>query len=173
MSVAVFSTQSNFALAPDQVDPTFKPLGDGGSFQWDGVSARTYFIQTSSDSQDWSYLPEIDYGDSQFHYGFETSESKFFLRIRFTDVAPMVDGEVNPEDFDFDGDGLPSLYELLHGLDPFDPTSGPSGLLDGDADREMDGRIDGTEMTYPLPLGPSHPSKVDNPKVKLVVEVEH
>ena len=167
--LALVASQPNFGETP-QGNPAGAMVGDAFLFQWEGVSGRTYFVRTSSDMQDWDFIPEIEHGEGNFHYGFESTNDTLFVQLVYTDTSALVDGEVNPEEADFDGDGLPSLHELLNGLNPLDSET-VDGILDGDADREMDGRLDGAELSYPAPLGPSHPSRVDNPKVKLAVQV--
>lgn len=84
-------------------------------FQWWGRAGRTYFIQHTDDLQSWMYVPVIESGDDSVReWGFTTTGDKFFVRLRYTD-APTSD----PFIADFDGDGVPNLFEVQNGFNPF------------------------------------------------------
>jgi hypothetical protein len=166
--LAATSILPNFGNPAPQGPPEIE-MNEGVFFvRWEGVPDRTYFVRTSSDMQDWDFIPEIEHGEGDFHYGFESTGDRFFVDVVAVDQPLLANGQpTTPEEADFDGDGLPSFYELLNGLNPLDRET-VDGIADGSGDREMDGRIDHTE-TGGSPA--SHPSRVDNPKVKLSVEV--
>ena len=56
-------------------------------FSWWGQSGRTYFIQHSDNLLAWEYLPLIESGtDAMRAWGFTSTASKFFLRLRSSDI---------------------------------------------------------------------------------------
>lgn len=150
-----------------QEKPETELAGDVLFFRWNGEPDLTYFVRTSSNMHDWDFIPEIEHGEGDFYYGFEATNDNLFVQLLYTNDSALIDGEVNPEEVDFDGDGLPSLYELLNGFNPLDSQT-VDGIADGSGDIEMDGRIDNLEMGG---TPSSHPSRIDNPKVQLRVEV--
>jgi hypothetical protein len=92
-------------------------------FKWWGRQGRTYFIQHSDNLLDpWQWVPAIESGnDSVREWGFTTTGDKFFVRLKCSDI-PTTD----PSNADFDGDGVPNLFEVLNGFNPF-------GLVDAAA----------------------------------------
>mgnify|MGYP001947715899 CR=1 FL=1 len=100
--------------------PALHNVEGSNSLQWEGNEAHTYFIQTSTDLVNWTYLPIIKSGaDTTLNYTLgENSEPRFFTRLKFhsgTDVA-------NPYTADFDGDGVSNWEEIRpggSGTDPF------------------------------------------------------
>ena len=143
------------------LSPTLAETPTGYSLQWSGMPNHTCFIMYSTDLQDWSFFPEMEYGSGNFDYGFTTSSDKLFLRLKYTSVLTT-----NPEQADFDGDGVGSLYEITHGLDPFKTDTDGDGTLDGAADRDDDGSVDSSESA-----SGQDPLVEDNPAVKLNVSV--
>jgi hypothetical protein len=136
-------------------------------FKWFGKSGRTYFIQHSENlMQPWLYVPIIESGDESIReWGFTSTGDRFFLRLKYSDI-PTTD----PAGADFDGDGVPSLWELQHGLDPLAVDSATDADQDGlDAwaefwlgtdptvsDSDGDGVNDGGEVAQGAdPLGSS------------------
>ncbi len=113
---------------------TFGRNTDTGAFtlSWAGVIGRTYFVQNSLDLlAPWNYLPVIESGaGSPLSYALFFAEPlppRLFLRLRHTDQAHDDDAYAA----DFDGDDIPSGWELEHGLDPFnanDATNTSDGL---------------------------------------------
>lgn len=94
-------------LARDTGDDSF-------NFSWWGKSGRTYFVQQSDDLFTWNYVPIIESGfDDVVNWGFTSSASKFFVRLKFSDIPT-----INPFDADFDGDKVGNYDEILAGLDP-------------------------------------------------------
>jgi len=89
--------------------------GEVWNFEWESISGRTYFVQYSEDLQNWIYFPDIVAGDGTvISYGAASTSDKFFVRLRYTDEITS-----DPENDDFDGDGLSNIDELLHwGTDP-------------------------------------------------------
>jgi hypothetical protein len=84
-------------------------------FQWWGKAGRTYFIQHSEDLLQWQWMPVIESGDDSVkEWGLTTTADRFFMRLRHTDI-PTTD----PENDDFDGDGVSNLAEILQGTNPF------------------------------------------------------
>jgi hypothetical protein len=84
-------------------------------FKWWGKAGRTYFIQHSEDLVLWNWVPVVESGnDSVKEWGLTTTSDKFFMRLRHTDV-PTTD----PENDDFDSDGVPNLAEVMQGTNPF------------------------------------------------------
>lgn len=84
-------------------------------FQWWGRAGRTYFIQHSEDLVLWNWVPVIESGDDSVkEWGFTSNADRFFMRLRYTDI-PTTD----PENDDFDGDGVSNLAEIMQGTNPF------------------------------------------------------
>lgn len=118
-------------------EPTFEELGASSyRFDWTGEAGLTYFVQYSQDLQNWQYFPLIDHGvvhDAVDVTPLDASNkplAKFFMRLVYTDI-PTTD----PEGDDFDGDGIPNLYELVNMLtDPL--------LWDTDGDGNSDANED-------------------------------
>ena len=145
----------------NQPPPKIENTPAGYLLQWDGVAQHTYFIQYSSDLNDWAFFPEIESGEGIFDYGFSSSSERLFLRLKYTDIQTN-----DPENADFDGDGLSNLYEVLHNLDPFESDTDGDGTSDGTADREDDGTLDGVEA-----LAGRNPLVKDHPAVELGIVV--
>lgn len=143
------------------IPPTLVATPAGHSLQWTGAPGHAFFIQYSTDLIDWSFFPEIEHGEGIFDYGFTTSSDRFFLRLKYTGI-PTDD----PSNKDFDGDGLGSLYEVTHNLDPFKLDTDGNGTPDGNADRDDDGTYDGGEVS-----AARDPFVKDHPAVKLSVSV--
>lgn len=133
--------------------------------KWWSKSGRTYFIQHSPNlTTPWEWVPIVEPGnDSMKEWGFSTSADRFFLRLRYSDIPTS-----NPAGADFDGDGVPNLWELQHGLDPLAVDSTTDADQDGlDAwaefwlgtdpttpDSDGDGANDGAEIAQSSdPLG--------------------
>ena len=125
-------------------------------FKWWGKSGRTYFIQHSENLlEPWQYVPEIESGDDDvLEWGFTSSSDKFFVRLRYTDKATT-----DPDNDDFDEDGLSNAQELLLGTDPFNPDTNSDGISDGDSvaagidPLNMDWDGDGLSNAAELALG--------------------
>ncbi len=87
-------------------------------FQWWGRAGRTYFIQHTEDLVNWNWVPVIESGDDSVkEWGFTSNADRLFLRLRYTDI-PTTD----PENDDFDGDGVPNIFEIMNGFNPFGTT---------------------------------------------------
>lgn len=110
-------------------------------FKWFGKTGRTYFIQHTEDLVSWNWVPVIESGDDSVkEWGFTTTGTKFFARLKY-----WTDPTSDPEGDDFDQDGVPNLYEVQHGNNPF-------GIEDSNSDGLPDGWLDvhaGTFAIYP------------------------
>lgn len=125
-SLAVSSLMADMAPQPQA---SFTP-GELSTWNldWSGIAGRSYFIQYSEDLVNWLYFPVIESGETPLSYGFESSAEKFFVRLKYTDIAA-----VNPEVADFDADGIPNLFELeVTGTDPFVADSDSDTVSDKD-----------------------------------------
>lgn len=106
-------------------------------FKWWGKAGRTYFVQHSEDLVLWNWVPVVESGnDSVKEWGLTTTSDKFFMRLRHTDV-PTTD----PENDDFDSDGVPNLAEVMQGTNPF-------GWEDTDDNGQGDGLPDDWEIHH-------------------------
>ncbi len=143
------------------IPPTVVDTPTGLAMQWTGIADHSYFIQCSTDLVEWTFLPEVKNGDGIFDYGFTTTSDLLFVRLKYTGIPTN-----DPANFDFDGDGLGSLYEVTHNHDPFLLDTDGDGTPDGSADRDDDGTFDGTEV-----FGGRDPLVKDNPAVGLSVIV--
>ena len=91
------------------------PVTGDMTYQWWGKSGRTYFIQSSEDLMDWTYIPIIEPGiDDWVEWGFSFTADSIFLRLKFSDISTT-----NPDTADFDGDNIGNWDELLQESDPF------------------------------------------------------
>ena len=83
---------------------------------WDREAPRTYFIQWSDDLIHWHYFPDLDFGPAGFAgFGFTSSDSRFFVRLKHTDAPHGGDAYAA----DFDGDRVSNFDELNNQTDPF------------------------------------------------------
>jgi len=96
-------------------------------FKWWGKAGRTYFIQHSDDLlEPWQWVPMIESGDDSIkEWGFTTTGDRFFVRLKYTDATT-----VDPENDDFDGDGLSNMQELQLGTDPLKADTNGDGISD-------------------------------------------
>jgi hypothetical protein len=104
---------------PERAALAIDPASGAWSFNWWGVSGRTYFVQNSDlNLANWTYWPVIEQGaGAPISYGFwlNPRPDRLFLRLRYTDQATT-----NPYGADFDSDGIPNGWEIENGLNPFD-----------------------------------------------------
>lgn len=136
-----------------QPQVSFTPSGSNiWDISWDGVSGRTYFIQWSLDLLDWDYAPVVDFGTDPDIFGTGTGgASKYFVRLKYADYD-WVDDRTSAEEADFDGDGIPNVFEVeTVGSDPLDKNS-----AGGDSDG--DGMADGWELYHFGGLGTADPN---------------
>ncbi len=108
-----------FAQTPDDLNEgttlEYDSVNSIWRFKWWGRSGNTYFIQHSDDLQTWSWIPIVEPGDDSVkEWGLTTTSDRFFMRLRHTDT-PTTD----PENDDFDGDGVPNIFEIMNGFNPF------------------------------------------------------
>lgn len=152
------------------------------TLSWWGKVNRSYFVQTSLDMMNWSYLPLVEAGlDEVNGIQFSSTEMRQFWRLRYTDQSHGG----NPEIADFDADGVQNLAEVTHGTDPFSATDadadglpddwetfhfGNLGRLPG-LDKDGDGFTDAEEFasgTNPRDWR-SHPGEASGSAVGLVI----
>ena len=121
-------TTLSFEKAKAQVEPSLVRTDEGCLLEFFGEFGSAYFYQWSTDLTNWTYLPRADPGDEPISLGFECNQPEFFLRLVTEDFLGS-----DPETFDFDGDGLPSLQELLASpqTDPFNADTDGDQLSDG------------------------------------------
>jgi len=137
----------------------FEQIISGHQLSWDGGVGESYFIQYSTDLIDWGYFPEIENGVGNYQYNFSSTEPRLFVRVKSTDIPTS-----DPENADFDGDGLSNLFELTSSpqTDPFDFDSDDNGIRDGGEDTDGNGLGDGWEMDHFGSIGQSATADVDN-----------
>ncbi len=127
------------------------PLGDDAyAFTWWARAGSYYLVDVSDDLTTWNYLDEVMVG-----LGGVSSPVYFYATDRL-----FVRLNTDPFNTDRDGDGLPDGWEVLHGLNPGDPSDALSlapggitylqkyllGLNPDVADTDGDGADDGTEL---------------------------
>ncbi|MGC6426945.1 MAG: hypothetical protein ACON5H_08125 [Akkermansiaceae bacterium] len=105
---------SAITLGP-QPSPTVTPGSPNNFFlDWQAVAGRTYFMQCSTDMQNWDYVPDVWLGQGQpLAYEIQGSGGGVFVRLAYTDI-PVT----NPGEADYDQDGYTTDYELANGMDP-------------------------------------------------------
>lgn len=138
------------------------PVNNVYSFLWWGHEGRTYFMQRSDDLVAWNYFPEIKSGaGAVVQYNFTTSGDRIFTRLQHTDLPTS-----DPDNDDFDSDGISNLDEITMAPVPGNPLDASSHDGDsmpddwenfygldstvdnGSADEEPDGLINADEFTW-------------------------
>ncbi|MGJ8678517.1 MAG: hypothetical protein ACSHX0_13465 [Akkermansiaceae bacterium] len=134
--------------------PQFESLSPG-QFQlsWTGEPNWSYFVQTSTDLQAWSYLPEMTWGIVNNPYVFVPTNgsgqalSEFFTRLQMTNLP--VDSLAAAENADFDGDGWSNIFELQTILtSPLLKDTDSNGVLDGAESNDGDEFPDAWEIEH-------------------------
>ncbi|MBP6506007.1 MAG: hypothetical protein KA257_00450 [Opitutaceae bacterium] len=150
-----------------EVHPT---IADSYLLSWWGKSGHTYFLQHSTDLTAWTNLDLMETGeDAVMSYGFTSTAVADFWRVSWIDEAPVDpdnadfdgDGLTNAEELattltdplkrDTDGDGLPDGWEIMHGFDPLIAATSEELAGDGDSDglnllQESQADTDPTEL---------------------------
>lgn len=111
-------------------------------FDWIGQEGVTWFIQGSDNLVDWRFFPLVDYGVEHDPLDFTSSTDKFFMRLWYTD-QPLAGGTA--EAMDFDGDGLPSYFEVaIFGTNPllFDTDGGTTSDAEKYGNPALDPTVD-------------------------------
>lgn len=178
MGIAFIAVSTICAQSPTDLDfgaqLDYDSNTDSFSYRWWSNADETFFIEYSTDLENWIFLPVIESGmDGVIEWGFATNQFPFFVRLRaMTDFAVA-----DPYAADFDGDGVSNIDEVLQGSSPFDALDldgnmlpddwetfiGISGLsLSAMADFDQDGQTNASEI-----LNLTNPLKQDNPVVKL------
>lgn len=107
------------------------PVGADKFLRWHGHAGRTYFVQISDPNdhlKSWTWAPIIETGnDEDISYEVDGTADKGFFRLWFTDQPTT-----NPDDDDFDNDGLTNWDEInLHQTNPLKADTDGDGLPDG------------------------------------------
>jgi hypothetical protein len=104
--------------------------------KWWSREGRTYLIQHSEDLSLWTWMDVIVTGnDSIREVGLNTNAEKFFMRLVYTDESTA-----DPNNEDWDGDGVSNYEELLNQTDPFSNKD-----TDGDSVSDDKEIADGTD----------------------------
>ena len=90
---------------------------------WQSVENYSYFFQSSTDLENWFWLPNIRTGDGLVQSLFldTPDEPQIFYRLEFTDQSPAETG-------DFDNDGLSNLDEVSRLSNQSDPFAADTDL---------------------------------------------
>lgn len=122
-----------FADGQDQDAPNkgskleYDPANTAWQFKWWAHPGHTYFIQYSSDLQNWHWMPVVESGsDSAKTCVMPGATPPLFFRLQYY-KGPTND----PEGEDFDNDGLPNLAEVRRGLSPLNTDSDSDFMPDG------------------------------------------
>lgn len=120
-------------------------VNDIATFSWWGVSGETYFMQVTPDlTTGWEYVDHIYSGsDDELGHSFAANADKFFFRLRFTDQHTS-----DPQNDDFDSDGIGNLAELNQDTDPFNWADFNSDQIPDDWETYYDGAF----SVYSQPL---------------------
>lgn len=112
------------------------------TLSWWGRTGQSYFIKHSTDLVNWSYYPVIVVGqDAVASMQFQTNSRPYFLRLGI---------EADPFSTYSDTDGMPDGWEVIHGLNPHDPSDAGEDL-DGDGFTNLDEYGNGTDPQRPGP----------------------
>lgn len=140
-------------------DPTTEPKvtltqGTGTTWNADWTSTwanRTFFALGSTDLVNWEFFPVVEFGTGAKITGFDNGGApKYFFRLKYID-ADWVTSEQEARDADFDGDGIPSWFEVEEiGSDPLDKNS-------AGGDENSNGLPDGWERFHFGALGIANP----------------
>lgn len=106
-------------------------MGADKFLRWHGHAGRTYFVQISDPNdhlKSWTWAPIIETGnDEDISYEVDGTSDKGFFRLWFTDQPTT-----NPDDDDFDNDGLTNWDEInLHQTNPLKADTDGDGMPDG------------------------------------------
>lgn len=117
--IGAFVASSLFAQTADDPNEGSKLEYDATNqiwrFKWWGREGHTYAIQHSEDLILWNWVPLIESGDDSIkEWGLTTTGDRFFMRLRYIDTPTT-----EPENDDFDGDGVSNLAEVMQGTNPF------------------------------------------------------
>ena len=157
MGVA-FSIPVTTAHLPSQEPLSVTRTVDGCHLNWVGQNGIIYFVQYSSDLKTWSYMPVIERGaDTPLHYDFPSDEAKVFVRLHYTNVATA-----DPNNDDFDGDGISNWDEVKNGgtaTDPLKWDTDGDGQSDYFADRDNNTVADGWELKHYGSVGTVDPAE--------------
>jgi len=125
--------------------------------EWWGVQDDFHFVEISSDLVEWDLAPVFAAGNnSVLEWRFQTNADKMFFRILLTN-----DPESELMQNDYDNDGLTTHREHLLGSDPFNPSTGRTGIFDGIALKL------GMPVVAPQPPAPD-PLDTTPPSISLV-----
>ncbi len=104
-------------------------------FSWWGKSGRTYFPMTSENLIDWDFALVVLSGNNAVSsLDFTSISEKLFFKLTYSDEVSE-----NPQESDFDNDGVSNLLEVIQNTNP---------LVSADAD--FDGMPDDWETFYGL-----------------------
>lgn len=151
--LAILGSLVTIALADQPPPPDVTHTPGGCTMAWPGAAGKSYFMMASTDLQEWVYFPEMEYGIGSYSYSFTCSSDKMFVRLAVVD-APWVTSLQEAKDADFDGDGIPNIFELeTAGSDPLDRDS-------AGGDTDADGLNDGWELYFFGNLNTADPNAV-------------
>lgn len=134
LTLAAVSSTAQVAQPPAVLT---KDVVNTWDLSWLSVDGRSYFFQLGDSLSLWNYGLGTSLGDGNIlAWGFESSSPRFFVRLKYTDFPTT-----NPDLEDFDGDGIPSLVELVAtGTDPL--------AFNANVDSDGDGLNDAWEIHY-------------------------
>lgn len=123
------------SLAQDGNMPTHIPLQLNKNLELELATDAdaTYFLETSSDLENWSFAGSYKVGDGALHRQLIDPDGEEFFYKYFT--APT--NFAKPDDTD--GDGIPNTWELNNDLNPTDEDEDANGQNDGLDDSDSDG----------------------------------
>jgi len=115
-------------------------LNDSAELELTTDAQTTYFLETSTDLEHWSFVGTYLIGNGLIHAESvpHATATRLFYRYSLH--------ETNTEDpHDTDMDGLSNSWELEHTLNPTNPDQDNNGTLDGQDDFDSDGSTNSTE----------------------------
>lgn len=139
---------------PEQPDASFTRASETDwHLDWQGVSGRTYFIQTSVDLVNWEYEPAMTFGDGLWHDVLGSDSPKYFVRLHYVDDTTVTTLQ-QAKNADYDNDGVSNFDEITTlGTNPFRFSTNGSGIADGLQDWDGDGISNADEIALELDPG--------------------
>lgn len=161
MLVSLLGGQRGLAQLEPEIDAQLMTVSGDFEAQWPTVTGNTYFLETSTDMINWTYLPYVNLGTGGLltQPFSSVSHDRKFLKVKSTDV-PTTTANLGDPDFD----GLSNYWELTHtNSDPLSLDTDNDGMNDwGEWFIGTSSNDDGTIDINNGPLGDKNGNGINN-----------